>query len=716
MTLHFIRPEWLFALLPLALVLWLLRRQHPGYSAWDRYIAPHLAKVLVSPSQTQSRRPLTLLALSWLIATLALAGPALNKQSLPVFASEQGRVLVMDMSISMFATDIAPNRLTQAKFRATDLLRSLKEGETGLIAFAGEAFTISPLTRDNATLLNLLPTLTPEIMPVLGSNLASALLQAKQLLLQGGHLRGDIILMTDGMSPQQFDAAHGVLKGTDYRLAIIGFGTAQGAPIRLPDGQLQRDSSNEIVVATTDFQLLHQLASNHKGIVLPYNAAGADQNQLQQWLSSAGDAKATELEGETWQDLGPYLALLLLLPVLLSFRQGMLASLSPVLSPMLGPITAMVVCGLMFAPKDAHASLWQDLWQTQDQQAMKAYQSQDYQRAAEQFTNPQWRGSAQYKAGEYEQALNTFSQDSSAQGLYNQGNALMQLGKPDKAKERYQAALAEQADFPAAKANLALAEQLLAQQQQASGQQGNGQDNSGNNGQNNSGDNGQDNAGDNGADQQSAGEQSPEEQRSGQAQGDQHQTTQAQTEPQDNSRTSAAPNTHSANTHDPKAQSEKDSAEPHTPTAEQSSAQDANDASQQASATEPQTPPTTSDDQAANHEPNDEPNKSAQDALADAQDAPDNEAKMLADSAQQANSAASAPNAKDSPAPSTQANTPVGDTIAPLTPAREPLPAQMQRALRAVSEDPQVLLRNKMQLEYQKRRANGQISRDNEQW
>ncbi|EGM69508.1 TPR domain protein in aerotolerance operon [Shewanella sp. HN-41] len=105
---HFIRPEWLLALVPLALVLWLLARQHQSHSAWNRYIAPHLAKVLVTQGGKKSRRPLHLLTLSWLIATLALAGPAINKQSLPVFAAEQGRVLVMDMSVSMFATDVPP--------------------------------------------------------------------------------------------------------------------------------------------------------------------------------------------------------------------------------------------------------------------------------------------------------------------------------------------------------------------------------------------------------------------------------------------------------------------------------------------------------------------------------------------------------------------------------------------------------------------------------
>ncbi|MFV0594281.1 VWA domain-containing protein, partial [Shewanella sp.] len=456
MSLHFIRPEWLLAMLPLAIILWALWRQHQNNSAWNRYIAPHLAKILVTESTQKSRRPLHILAFTWVIATLALAGPALNKQTLPVFAAEQGRVLVMDMSVSMFATDLAPNRLTQTKFRATDLLRSLKEGETGLIAFAGDAFTISPLTRDTGTLLNLLPTLSPDIMPVLGSNLAAALTQAKNLLAQGGHLRGDIIVMTDGITPRQFDEANSALAGSQYRLAIMGFGSSQGAPIRLPDGQLQRDSSNEVVVAKTDFGLLQKLADNHNGIMIPNRADGQDLVQLQHWLSDSGDAKATDLDGETWQYLGPYLALLLLIPTLLSFRQGMLANW-----------LLMGLAGLVLgaAPQNAHASAWDSLWHTQEQQAMQAYQAEDYANAAQKFETPQWQGAAQYKAGEYEQALKSFEQDSSANGLYNQGNALMQLGKPDKAKERYQAALDKQPEFPQAKANLELAEKLLNQQQ-----------------------------------------------------------------------------------------------------------------------------------------------------------------------------------------------------------------------------------------------------------
>ena len=688
MSLHFIRPEWLLALLPLGIILWTLWRQHATNSAWNRYIAPHLAKILVTEGSQKSRRPLYILAFSWFIAVLALAGPALNKQSLPVFAAEQGRVLVMDMSVSMFATDLAPNRLTQAKFRATDLLRGLKEGETGLIAFAGDAFTISPLTRDTGTLLNLLPTLSPEIMPVLGSNLAAALTQAKNLLAQGGHLRGDIIVMTDGITPKQFDEANSALSGSQYRLAIMGFGSPQGAPIRLPDGQLQRDSSNEVVVAKTDFGLLQKLADNHSGTMIPNRADGEDLVQLQHWLSDSGDAKATDLDGETWQDLGPYLALFLLIPALLSFKQGMLANW-----------LLMGLTGLLFGalPQNAHGSAWDSLWHTQEQQAMRAYQAEDYANAAQKFETPQWQGAAQYKAGNFEQALKTFEQDNSANGLYNQGNALMQMGKPDKAKERYQAALDKQPDFPQAKANLELAEKLLDQQQSQQNADNQDQQSQGDQNQQGQNQNDQQQGQNQQQDQQSSQNDQAQEQSQEQQSQQQNNTDQADEKPSQDQDTSSE---------------QQDNAEPGA----QDKQQDADKAQRDQQEAKNQ-------QQQAQQEANQQ-NSADNNAEDNAEEQASNEAQMQAKVAddksnteqeQQQALAQKADKEKQSQADK-DTETAISETLEAPPSNSEPLPAEMQRALRGVSEDPQVLLRNKMQLEYQKRRQNGQISRDNEQW
>lgn len=634
---HFLRPEWLFALIPLVLLLWQLRRNEQQQSSWNRYIAPHLAKVLISNRAQSKQSKLSIVTFSWLIAVIALSGPAFTKQSLPVFETNLGRVIVMDMSLSMYATDLPPNRLTQAKFKATDLINSLKEGETGLVAYAGDAFTISPLTRDMSTLLNLLPTLSPEIMPVRGSNLPAALTQAKNLLTQGGHLCGDIILFTDGVTTEQINESMAQLRGSQYRLSIIALGSSQGAPIRLPDGQLMRDNSDQIVIPKTNYDQLNTLASDNGGKLYSYRADGGDLSSLNQWLEQGQSTKASDLEGETWLDLGPYLALLLLLPALLSFRYA---------------LTALACFMLITPPTPAYADSWQHPWQTDEQRAMQAYKQQDYQQAASLFNDPNWQATALYRNGDYQQALEQFEKDDSAKGLYNQGNSLMQLQDLDGAIERYQQAVAKDDTLVDAKENLALAKRLKEQQQnqQQNGSQGDDEQESSQDKDN--------------SDQQQSGDNKP--------------SSEQQNSEQQESDTSEDGNG-DANK-DQGSEEEQQSQEQQSPNGEN-------------------TPDTTQNNEAEmNANPEEQPQQAGVEQTANKE------------AEQQAAQAAQAADEQNDSTPEDEIQA-MSNTIAP-----EDLPAEMQRALTGVIDDPQVLLRNKMQLEYQKRRRQGVTSKDSEQW
>ncbi|UJF23182.1 VWA domain-containing protein [Shewanella sp. OMA3-2] len=706
---HFIRPEWLLALVPLILLSLLFWRRHQQQSAWKAYIAPHLSRMLINDGSKQSNKPKGLLAFCWIIAVLALAGPAISKQNLPVFATDQGRVLIMDMSYSMYATDLTPNRLSHARFRATDLLSDIKEGETGLIAYAGDAFTISPLTRDNGTLLNLLPTLSPDIMPVRGSNLSSAITLAQQLLAQGGHVTGDIILMTDGVSDQQFNQVYNELKNSRYRLSILAFGSKTGAPIKLSDGQLMRDSSNEVVVAKTDIKLLHKLAKQGSGILIAAKSDGSDIKQLVQWLAEDGQAKATELEGESWQDLGPYLALLLLLPMLLSFKHGVLANL-------ILPTSWLPLAGLigLFAfstsySQPAQANVWDNLWLTADQQAQQAFDKKEYAKAAANFSPPNWQASAHYKAGNYQQALEGFELDNSAEGLYNQANSLMQLGNLPEAIKRYQQALGLRADFIEAEENLALAQQLLEQQSQKD------QQDSDNNEQNDSQDKDQQSNDPNNKQDNQQNQQQNQDQKNSNQQNDQQQDAQESSSDSDQSNQdqqgkqseNAEQDKHSKNNEAPDKQQPEDNQDKNQ---QQSSGSQSND---------------KPDDQAAQNTDSDQSESGASESSTEADEpAPSNEASMQANTEQSANAESSdAKNVEQSNQQMASGKSleetldedgkPINQAISPTTIGQQPLPEDMERALRAINEDPQVLIRNKMQLEYQKRR---QQVKEKEQW
>ncbi|MGI3003502.1 VWA domain-containing protein [Shewanella algae] len=684
MSLHFIRPEWLWAILPLALLLVLQSRRQTGQSDWDRYIAPHLAPLLLTQGSKSRRNRLPWLGLAWLVAVLALSGPALYKKPLPVFASSTGRVLVMDMSLSMYATDAAPNRLTQARFRATDLLEQLNEGETALLAYAGDAFVISPLTRDRNTLLNLLPTLSPAIMPVRGSNLAAALEKAKELLSQGGHLQGDIILMTDGVGSRQLNAARQAIEGSHYRLGILAIGSSQGAPIRLPDGQLLKDSRNEVVVPATDFGMLSELASAGNGILVPYSNDGKDLQTLVQWLATSSDATETDLAGDTWVDLGPYLAFLLLLPLLLSFRSGLPVLLLP------------LSLGLLVSPP-SQASGWDDLWQTRDQQGMQAFKQEDFATAADKFVDPAWQGSARYRAGDYQGALQAFEQDDSATGLYNQGNALMQLGQFEEAANRYQEALKKDPQMQDAAANKVLADELREQQkaqQQQGSQSGNDQSQGGQDSQDC-----QDSAqGDNSQDQNQDKEQGQDSQADQGSSKDSHQGSD-----KDANKENSEPSTADSQQNDADNATEKDAEKDADKNAE--GAQNRQNAEDNTGAdSEPEMQAALPQEQ----EPQNESSAAAGQNGAAKQDGSESDA-------DKANSASLAEQ-QEGPNDEQSDEQIKAQVAASSLDDTEPLPPEMERALKALVDDPAILLRNKMQLEYQKRRQRGETPKDNEQW
>ncbi|MFC7001984.1 VWA domain-containing protein [Pseudobowmanella zhangzhouensis] len=109
-------------------------------SGWHSLIAAHLSQNLLEgkiAAASSSYR--WLLAIGWLLAVSALAGPSWQRLPQPVYQLHTGKVLVMDMSLSMRATDIKPDRLTRARYKAIDLINQSAEGEMGLVAYAATA-------------------------------------------------------------------------------------------------------------------------------------------------------------------------------------------------------------------------------------------------------------------------------------------------------------------------------------------------------------------------------------------------------------------------------------------------------------------------------------------------------------------------------------------------------------------------------------------------
>lgn len=441
-------PEWLLALLPVALLIaWLMHRTHSS-----SLISPHLAKAMGVEKHDSSKLLLSL-ALVWTLVIIALSGPSFGKQNLPTMSNNHARVLVMDMSRSMYANDNKPDRLTQARYKASDLLKQWQEGYTGLVAYAGDAYTVSPMTSDSATINALLPSLSPDIMPYPGADAARGVKKAIELLHNAGFASGSIILITDDLDKGEAKRIASLLDGSHWKLAILGMGTRVGAPIPLKDGSLLQNNNGQTVIAKADFDQMSQLAGDVSGLFISLQADNRDINAI-----AAAEKSALISVSQGQQQVisdqinhGYWLLPLVVIAALGLFRRGFIFALA-----------VLVLSGVQ--PNTALATPWLN----DDQQAKKLYDEENYTDAAKQFNDAEWRGSAQYQAGDFKAAIDSFSSIATPNNRqkYNLANAYAKNGDLQQAKDLYQQVLQQQPDNQDARHNLQQVEQALKRQQQ----------------------------------------------------------------------------------------------------------------------------------------------------------------------------------------------------------------------------------------------------------
>ncbi|KAA9131007.1 VWA domain-containing protein [Marinihelvus fidelis] len=458
--LHFIRPAWLLALPLAGLLPWAWRRWRRPSGDWARVCDPHLLRWLAVGETNGSRRRglgAWLAGLALALSVLALSGPSWQRLPDIGFSATDARVIVVDLSQSMLAQDLRPDRLTRARFRLSDLLAAIEEGQVGLVAYAGDAYVVSPLTSDTNTVINMLPALRPDVVPVAGSRADLALEMAAELLQRSGLGQGEVLLVTDSADARAVDAA-GELRDQGMITSVLAVGTPEGAPIPSGSGFLG-DASGNIVIATLEDANLRALARAGGG---RYSLVG-DAVEGSPWARDEGEAFARRDDGAgaRWRDFGPWLLLGLLPLAALGFRRGALFSHATVA----GLAGSLAVASLA-VPSIAEAGLWDDLWQRRDQQAQQALAQGESDRAAVLARDPAIAAEARYRAGDHAAAATAWSSLEDADAQYNLGNALAQQGRLDEAIAAYDRALAMNPDLDDALYNRALVEQAAEQQKQ----------------------------------------------------------------------------------------------------------------------------------------------------------------------------------------------------------------------------------------------------------
>lgn len=292
-------PEYLWALaLPLLLLLlqWAAHRWRIKQRA--RFAESHLFyKVSQYSSLSKSwwRYVLRLFAFSLLV--LAIANPQKGSRIEKKEGMGTDIVFVLDISLSMLAEDVSPDRLSKAKNLAFQTLSELDKDRFGLVVYAGKAFPQVPITGDHSLSRVLLKQVSPDMISAQGTNINEALTLAASFFNPKSLSDKLIFLISDGEDHEgNIDEAVKGVKEAGAQVFSIGIGTAQGGPIPITERgtpTYKKDAEGNVVVTRLDESVLKKIAEQTGGAYLLGNNSS---NALSFIKENAGKAKKTSYE------------------------------------------------------------------------------------------------------------------------------------------------------------------------------------------------------------------------------------------------------------------------------------------------------------------------------------------------------------------------------------------------------------------------------------
>ncbi|MGL1889470.1 MAG: VWA domain-containing protein [Reichenbachiella sp.] len=424
---HFLRPEWLWLFIPMLVVILIVIISNRGKNAWKKIIAPHLRSYMFTKENKGAVvYPLLFMMLSFTFMILSATGPTWKRVEVPGAKTEAVLYIALDMSRSMTATDVQPNRLERAKFKIKDLLEAKPKARTGLMVFAGTAHPVISVCEDYNLILNQIESLTPYIMPRAGSNYQYAF-DLIDTVMSRVEAPSTLLFITDEIDESKAQYFINFVEQYPHRIELMSLATSQGSKVPgWRKGTFFKEASGEYHISARNDIVMNQLAQHPKITMTPLTLDKSDVEGIAERVSKKLIFKKAEEESEEeWVDMGYYLLIPIGVLMLLWFRKGFMIQL---------------VLLLMVMACD-HVKTWEDLWYSQDYQGQLLYNDSSYQASADQFESLFHKGVAMYKSGDVESAINIFEQDSlNSNSQYNLGVSYAEMGYYDQAMESFQLA------------------------------------------------------------------------------------------------------------------------------------------------------------------------------------------------------------------------------------------------------------------------------------
>ena len=476
----FLHPEFLYFMLPPLFILFgLLLTQKESQAHF--FSEEVMNKLRVSANTLTLRARNALFFLMAVLMVAALAQPVINNGVIKVKAKSADIMIALDISDSMLAEDVYPNRLKLAKQKALEFLKLDSTERIGVIAFAKNSYLVSPLSFDHSAVGFLLKQLNTDSITEKGTDFMSMLDVVSNSVKKDS--KKYLLVLTDGGDNDDFAQEIKYAKSKGIIVFVLGIGSKKGAPIKRKDGTFIK-YHGDIVVSKLNENIV-DLATKSSGAYIKSVNSNDDIKAMFKEIESVSDKK--ELKSEDVQRYIPLfyyplgLAMLILIIALASMSKRETVNVP----------SAFILFAILFASPHAKAGVldFMDI-----KEAKEAYAKHNYEKAAalyEKNSNTNHNGESYYNAGnayykqkKYDKAIKSYEKATfndkiqRAQNFANMGNAYVKQAKKgslQKAEKFYEESLKLHEDKQT-RENLEEVKKRLKQQQKQQQNKKNNQD------------------------------------------------------------------------------------------------------------------------------------------------------------------------------------------------------------------------------------------------
>ena len=319
---RFAHPEYLYLLFILpVLLLFYIYIAKARKRAIKKYGAPELISSLMpEASSKRVRLKYFFMFLAITVIIFIIAGPQFGSKLETVKRQGIEVMVCLDVSNSMLAQDIAPNRLEKAKQMLSRLTDDLNNDKMGLIVFAGDAFTQVPITSDHISAKMFLSSINPSIVSTQGTAIESAIELSMRSFTPDEKSSKTIVIITDGET-HEGDAVKAAAAAAEkgVKVNVIGIGLPKGAPISVSNNDYMKDNAGNVVITQLNEPMCQEIAQAGNGLYVRADNSNSALKALQSELSKMSKSEVESQAYSEYDEQFPTLAWIILALLILEF-------------------------------------------------------------------------------------------------------------------------------------------------------------------------------------------------------------------------------------------------------------------------------------------------------------------------------------------------------------------------------------------------------------